>query len=206
MENNNIYNSALVPMVVEQTSRGERAFDIYSRLLKERIIFLSGPIDDYISNLVVAQLLFLESENPDKDISIYINSPGGVISSGLAIYDTMQFISPDVSTLCIGQAASMGALLMAGGAKGKRYALPNSRIMIHQPLGGYRGQASDIEIHAKEILYMKTKVNEILAKHTGKSLKKIEQDTDRDNFLNASSAKDYGLIDEILEERGAHGK
>ena len=205
-DNNNIYNSALVPMVVEQTSRGERAFDIYSRLLKERIIFLSGPIDDYISNLVVAQLLFLESENPDKDISIYINSPGGVISSGLAIYDTMQFISPDVSTLCIGQAASMGALLMAGGAKGKRFALPNSRIMIHQPLGGYQGQASDIEIHAKEILYMKAKVNEILAKHTGKSLKKIEQDTDRDNFLNASDAKDYGLIDEILEERGDNGK
>jgi ATP-dependent Clp protease protease subunit len=193
-------------MVVEQTSRGERAFDIYSRLLKERIIFLSGPIDDYISNLVVAQLLFLESENPDKDISIYINSPGGVISSGLAIYDTMQFISPDVSTLCIGQAASMGALLMAGGTKGKRFALPNSRIMIHQPLGGYQGQASDIEIHAKEILYMKAKVNEILAKHTGKSLKKIEQDTDRDNFLNASAAKDYGLIDEILEERGSNGK
>ena len=193
-------------MVVEQTSRGERAFDIYSRLLKERIIFLSGPIDDYISNLVVAQLLFLESENPDKDISIYINSPGGVISSGLAIYDTMQFISPDVSTLCIGQAASMGALLMAGGTKGKRFALPNSRIMIHQPLGGYQGQASDIEIHAKEILYMKAKVNEILAKHTGKSLKKIEQDTDRDNFLNASDAKDYGLIDEILEERGSNGK
>ncbi|NCX77972.1 MAG: ATP-dependent Clp endopeptidase proteolytic subunit ClpP [Proteobacteria bacterium] len=205
-DNNNIYNSALVPMVVEQTSRGERAFDIYSRLLKERIIFLSGPIDDYISNLVVAQLLFLESENPDKDISIYINSPGGVISSGLAIYDTMQFISPDVSTLCIGQAASMGALLMAGGAKGKRFALPNSRIMIHQPLGGYQGQASDIEIHAKEILYMKAKVNEILAKHTGKSLKKIEQDTDRDNFLNAADAKDYGLIDEILEERGSNGK
>ncbi len=205
-DNNNTYNSALVPMVVEQTSRGERAFDIYSRLLKERIIFLSGPIDDYISNLVVAQLLFLESENPDKDISIYINSPGGVISSGLAIYDTMQFISPDVSTLCIGQAASMGALLMAGGTKGKRFALPNSRIMIHQPLGGYQGQASDIEIHAKEILYMKAKVNEILAKHTGKALKKIEQDTDRDNFLNASAAKDYGLIDEILEERGSNGK
>jgi len=206
MKDNNTYNSALVPMVVEQTSRGERAFDIYSRLLKERIIFLSGPIDDYISNLVVAQLLFLESENPDKDISIYINSPGGVISSGLAIYDTMQFISPDVSTLCVGQAASMGALLMAGGTKGKRFALPNSRIMIHQPLGGYQGQASDIEIHAKEILYMKAKVNEILAKHTGKSLKKIEQDTDRDNFLNASDAKDYGLIDEILEERGSNGK
>ena len=206
MKDNNTYNSALVPMVVEQTSRGERAFDIYSRLLKERIIFLSGPIDDYISNLVVAELLFLESENPDKDISIYINSPGGVISSGLAIYDTMQFVSPDISTLCIGQAASMGALLMAGGTKGKRFALPNSRIMIHQPLGGYQGQASDIEIHAKEILYMKAKVNEILAKHTGKSLKKIEQDTDRDNFLNASDAKDYGLIDEILEERGSNGK
>ncbi|MEK9650215.1 MAG: ATP-dependent Clp endopeptidase proteolytic subunit ClpP [Gammaproteobacteria bacterium] len=206
MKNTQTYNSALIPMVVEQTSRGERAFDIYSRLLKERIIFLSGPIDDYISNLVVAQLLFLESENPDKDISLYINSPGGVISSGLAIYDTMQFISPDVSTLCIGQAASMGALLMAGGAKGKRFALPNSRIMIHQPLGGYQGQASDIEIHAKEILYMKNKVNEILAKHTGKTLKKIEQDTDRDNFLNAVDAKNYGLIDEILEERGANGK
>jgi len=191
----------LVPMVVEQTPRGERAFDIYSRLLKERIIFLSGPIDDYISNLVVAQLLFLESENPEKDISIYINSPGGVISSGLAIYDTMQFIAPEVSTLCIGQAASMGSLLLAGGEKGKRFALTNSRIMIHQPLGGFQGQASDFEIHAKEMLLVKQKVNEILAKHTGKTLKKVEQDTDRDNFLNAKESKAYGIIDEILESR-----
>ena len=194
-------NSGLVPMVVEQTPRGERAFDIYSRLLKERIIFLSGPIDDYISNLVVAQLLFLESENPEKDISIYINSPGGVISSGLAIYDTMQFIAPEVSTLCIGQAASMGSFLLAGGEKGKRFALTNSRIMIHQPLGGFQGQASDFEIHAKEMLLVKQKVNEILAKHTGKTLKKVEQDTDRDNFLNAKEAKAYGIIDEILESR-----
>ncbi|MEL0018205.1 MAG: ATP-dependent Clp endopeptidase proteolytic subunit ClpP [Gammaproteobacteria bacterium] len=194
-------NSGLVPMVVEQTPRGERAFDIYSRLLKERIIFLSGPIDDYISNLVVAQLLFLESENPEKDISIYINSPGGVISSGLAIYDTMQFIAPQVSTLCIGQAASMGSLLLAGGEKGKRFALTNSRIMIHQPLGGFQGQASDFEIHAKEMLLVKQRVNEILAKHTGKTLKKVEQDTDRDNFLNAKEAKTYGIIDEILESR-----
>ena len=194
-------NSGLVPMVVEQTPRGERAFDIYSRLLKERIIFLSGPIDDYISNLVVAQLLFLESENPEKDISIYINSPGGVISSGLAIYDTMQFIAPEVSTLCIGQAASMGSLLLAGGQKGKRFALTNSRIMIHQPLGGFQGQASDFEIHAKEILHMKKIVNEILAKHTGQTIKKIEKDTDRDNFLDANAAKAYGIVDKILEER-----
>ena len=194
-------NSGLVPMVVEQTPRGERAFDIYSRLLKERIIFLSGPIDDYISNLVVAQLLFLESENPEKDISIYINSPGGVISSWLAIYDTMQFIAPEVSTLCIGQAASMGSLLLAGGEKGKRFALTNSRIMIHQPLGGFQGQASDFEIHAKEMLLVKQKVNDILAKHTGKTLKNVEQDTDRDNFLNAKEAKAYGIIDEILESR-----
>ena len=194
-------NSGLVPMVVEQTPRGERAFDIYSRLLKERIIFLSGPIDDYISNLVVAQLLFLESENPEKDISIYINSPGGVISSGLAIYDTMQFIAPQVSTLCIGQAASMGSLLLAGGEKGKRFALTNSRIVIHQTLGGFQGQASDFEIHAKEMLLVKQKVNEILAKHTGKTLKKVEQDTDRDNFLNAKEARTYGIIDEILESR-----
>ena len=194
-------NSGLVPMVVEQTPRGERAFDIYSRLLKERIIFLSGPIDDYISNLVVDQILFLESENPEKDISIYINSPGGVISSGLAIYDTMQFIAPEVSTLCIGQAASMGSLLLAGGAKGKRFALTNSRIMIHQPLGGFQGQASDFEIHAKEMLLVKKKVNEILAKHTEKSIKKVEQDTDRDNFLNAKEAVAYGIIDEILDSR-----
>ena len=196
-----ILNSGLVPMVVEQTPRGERAFDIYSRLLKERIIFLTGPIDDYISNLVIAQLLFLESENPEKDISIYINSPGGIISSGLAIYDTMQFVKPEVATLCVGQAASMGSLLLAGGATGKRFALPNSRVMIHQPLGGFQGQASDIEIHAKEILVMKQKVNEILAKHTGKTLKKIEQDTDRDNFLNADEAKSYGIIDDILDSR-----
>jgi ATP-dependent Clp protease protease subunit len=195
------FNSGLVPMVVEQTPRGERAFDIYSRLLKERIIFLSGPIDDYISNLVVAQLLFLESENPEKDISIYINSPGGVISSGLAIYDTMQFVAPEVSTLCIGQAASMGSLLLAGGEKGKRFALTNSRIMIHQPLGGFQGQASDFEIHAKEMLLVKKKVNEILALHTGKTLKIVEQDTDRDNFINAKEAKSYGIIDEILETR-----
>ena len=196
-----ILNSGLVPMVVEQTPRGERAFDIYSRLLKERIIFLTGPIDDYISNLVIAQLLFLESENPEKDISIYINSPGGIISSGLAIYDTMQFVKPEVATLCVGQAASMGSLLLAGGAAGKRFALPNSRVMIHQPLGGFQGQASDIEIHAKEILVMKQKVNEILAKHTGKTLKKIEKDTDRDNFLNADEAKSYGIIDDILDSR-----
>ena len=196
-----ILNSGLVPMVVEQTPRGERAFDIYSRLLKERIIFLTGPIDDYISNLVIAQLLFLESENPEKDISIYINSPGGIVSSGLAIYDTMQFVKPEVATLCVGQAASMGSLLLAGGAAGKRFALPNSRVMIHQPLGGFQGQASDIEIHAKEILVMKQKVNEILAKHTGKTLKKIEQDTDRDNFLNADEAKSYGIIDDILDSR-----
>lgn len=193
--------SALIPMVIEQTPRGERSFDIYSRLLKERVIFLSGPIDDYISNLVVAQLLFLESENPEKDISIYINSPGGSISAGLAIYDTMQFVTPSISTMCIGQAASMGALLLAGGDNKKRFALPNSRIMIHQPLGGYQGQASDIEIHAKEIMLAKKKVNEILSKHTGKTLKKIEQDTDRDNFLNAKDAKSYGIIDEILESR-----
>ena len=195
------HNSTLIPMVVEQTARGERAFDIYSRLLKERVIFLTGPINDQISNLVVAQLLFLESENPKKDISIYINSPGGVISSGLAIYDTMQFVSPSISTLSIGQAASLGALLLAGGEKGKRFALPNSRIMIHQPLGGFQGQASDIEIHAQEILLMKKKVNEILSKHTGKSLKTVEKDTDRDNFLNAEESKKYGIIDEILEER-----
>ena len=193
--------SALIPMVVEQTQRGERSFDIYSRLLKERVIFLSGPIDDNISNLVVAQLLFLESENPEKDISIYINSPGGSISAGLAIYDTMQFISSSVSTLCIGQAASMGALLLAGGDKGKRFVLPNSRVMIHQPLGGFQGQASDFEIHAKEILHMKKIVNEILAKHTGHSVKKIEKDTDRDNFLDADAAIKYGIVDKVLNER-----
>jgi len=197
----NEIKSARIPMVVEQTPRGERSFDIYSRLLKERVIFLSGPIDDNISNLVVAQLLFLESENPEKDISIYINSPGGSISAGLAIYDTMQFISSSVSTLCIGQAASMGALLLAGGDKGKRFVLPNSRVMIHQPLGGFQGQASDFEIHAKEILHMKKIVNEILAKHTGHSVKKIEKDTDRDNFLDADAAIKYGIVDKVLNER-----
>ena len=195
--------SALVPMVIEQTPRGERSFDIYSRLLKERVIFLSGPVEDYMSNLIVAQLLFLESENPEKDISIYINSPGGSISAGLAIYDTMQFISPSISTLCIGQAASMGAILLAGGDKGKRFALPNSRIMIHQPLGGFQGQASDFEIHAKEILHMKKVVNEILAKHTGQTIKKIEKDTDRDNFLDTSAAISYGLVDSVLDKREA---
>jgi ATP-dependent Clp protease protease subunit len=188
-------------MVIEQTPRGERSFDIYSRLLKERVIFLSGPVDDYMSNLVVAQLLFLESENPDKDISIYINSPGGSISAGLAIYDTMQFISPSISTMCIGQAASMGAILLAGGEKGKRFALTNSRIMIHQPLGGFQGQASDFEIHAKEILHMKKVVNNILAKHTGQTLKKIEKDTDRDNFLDAEASVQYGIVDSILNTR-----
>ena len=195
--------SALVPMVIEQTPRGERSFDIYSRLLKERVIFLSGPVEDYMSNLIVAQLLFLESENPEKDISIYINSPGGSISAGLAIYDTMQFISTSISTLCIGQAASMGAILLAGGEKGKRFALPNSRIMIHQPLGGFQGQASDFEIHAKEILHMKKVVNEILAKHTGQTIKKIEKDTDRDNFLDTTAAIDYGLVDSVLDKREA---
>jgi ATP-dependent Clp protease protease subunit len=197
----NEIKSALIPMVIEQTPRGERSFDIYSRLLKERVIFLSGPVDDYMSNVVVAQLLFLESENPDKDISIYINSPGGSISAGLAIYDTMQFVSPSISTLCIGQAASMGAILLAGGDKGKRFALPNSRIMIHQPLGGFQGQASDFEIHAKEILHMKTVVNQILAKHTGQTIKKVEKDTDRDNFLDASAAIKYGIVDSVLNER-----
>lgn len=199
----NDIQSALVPMVIEQTPRGERSFDIYSRLLKERVIFLSGPVEDYMSNLIVAQLLFLESENPEKDISIYINSPGGSISAGLAIYDTMQFISPSISTLCIGQAASMGAILLAGGEKGKRFALPNSRIMIHQPLGGFQGQASDFEIHAKEILHMKKVVNEILAKHTGQTIKKIEKDTDRDNFLDTTAAIDYGLVDSVLDKREA---
>jgi ATP-dependent Clp protease protease subunit len=193
----------LVPMVVEQTSRGERAYDIYSRLLKERVIFVVGPIEDHMANLIVAQLLFLESENPDKDIHVYINSPGGVVTAGMAIYDTMQFIKPDVSTLCIGQAASMGALLLAGGAANKRYALPHSRIMIHQPLGGFQGQASDIDIHAREILKLKDQLNGILAKHTGQPLEKIEQDTDRDNFLGADEAQEYGLIDQVLLDRGA---
>jgi len=194
--------SQLVPMVIEQTARGERSFDIYSRLLKERVIFIVGGIEDHMANLVVAQLLFLESENPDKDISIYINSPGGVVTAGMAIYDTMQFIKPDVSTLCIGQAASMGSLLLAGGAEGKRFALPNSRIMIHQPLGGFQGQASDIDIHAKEILGMRAKLNGILAKHTGQDIETISRDTDRDNFMAAEAAAEYGLIDSVLEARG----
>ena len=193
--------SNLVPMVVEQTPRGERAFDIYSRLLKERVIFITGPIEDYMANLIVAQLLFLEAENPDKDINVYINSPGGAITSGMSIYDTMTYIKPDISTLCIGQAASMGAILLAGGTEGKRFALPNSRIMIHQPLGGFQGQASDFEIHAKEILSMKKKLNEILASHTGKEVDQIEKDTERDNFMNGEEAKVYGLIDKVISER-----
>lgn len=191
----------LVPMVVEQTSRGERAYDIYSRLLKERVVFLVGPVDDHVANVIVAQLLFLEAENPEKDINLYINSPGGIVTAGLAIYDTMQFIKPDVSTICVGQAASMGALLLAAGAKGKRYALPNSRIMIHQPLGGFQGQATDIEIHAREILSLKQRLNEILSRHTGQSLDTIADDTERDNFKDASAARDYGLVDEVLERR-----
>ena len=191
----------LVPMVVEQTSRGERAYDIYSRLLKERVIFLVGQIEDYMANLVIAQLLFLESENPDKDIFFYINSPGGSVSAGMAIYDTMQFIKPNVSTLCIGQAASMGAFLLTAGEKGKRYCLPNSRVMIHQPLGGFQGQASDVEIHAKEILFLKQKLNNMLAMHTGQSIERIERDTDRDNFLSADAAVEYGLVDKVLTSR-----
>ena len=191
----------LVPMVVEQTSRGERAYDIYSRLLKERVIFLVGPVDDHVANVIVAQMLFLESENPDKDINLYINSPGGSVSAGFAIYDTMQFVKPDVSTMCIGQAASMGALLLAAGANGKRYCLPHSRVMIHQPLGGYQGQASDIEIHTAEILKIRGQLNDILAQHTGQSVKTIAKDTDRDNFMGPEEAKEYGLIDELLDSR-----
>src|SRR5512143_350544 len=191
----------LVPMVVEQSGRGERAYDIYSRLLKERVIFLVGPVNDATANLVVAQMLFLESENPDKDIYFYINSPGGSVSAGLAIYDTMQFVKPDVSTLCIGQAASMGAFLLTAGAHGKRYCLPNSRVMIHQPLGGFQGQASDIEIHAKEILYLKARLNGMLAKHTGQSLEAIDRDTDRDNFMSAEESVNYGLVDKVLTSR-----
>lgn len=197
----NVITNNLVPMVVEQTARGERAFDIFSRLLKDRIIFINGPIDDNVSNLVIAQLLFLESENPDKDISLYINSPGGVVTSGLAIYDTMQFIKPDVSTMCLGQAASMGAFLLAGGAAGKRLCLPNARIMIHQPLGGMQGQASDIAIHAEEILKIRKRLNEILAKHTGQPEATIAKDTDRDNFMTAERALEYGLIDKIPDHR-----
>jgi ATP-dependent Clp protease protease subunit len=192
----------LVPIVVEQTARGERAYDIYSRLLKERVIFIVGPVDDYMANIVVAQMLFLESENPDKDISLYINSPGGVVSSGLAIYDTMQFVKPDVSTICIGQAASMGAVLLAGGAKGKRFGLPHARMMIHQPLGGFQGQAADMEIHAREMLYTRDRLNRILAKHTGQSVEQIKKDTDRDNFMSADDGVGYGLIDRILASRG----
>jgi len=193
--------SSLVPMVVEQSARGERAYDIYSRLLKERVIFLVGPVEDHMANLVVAQLLFLEAENPDKDIHLYINSPGGSVTAGMSIYDTMQFIKPDVSTMCLGQAASMGAFLLAGGAEGKRFALPNSRVMIHQPLGGYQGQATDIEIHTKEILSIRNKLNTLLAEHTGQDLETIARDTDRDNFMDPYAAKEYGLIDEVLDRR-----
>ena len=193
----------MVPIVIEQSGRGERAYDIYSRLLRERVIFLVGPVNEQTANLVVAQLLFLESENPDKDISFYINSPGGMVSAGLAIYDTMQFIKPDVSTLCIGQAASMGAFLLAAGAKGKRYCLPNSRVMIHQPSGGFQGQASDIEIHAKEILYLKQRLNELLSKHTGQPVDTILRDSDRDNFLSAEDAMKYGVVDQVLMTRTA---
>ena len=194
-------NLGYIPMVIEQSGRGERAYDIYSRLLKERLIFLVGPVDDLTANVVVAQLLFLEAENPDKDISLYINSPGGSVTAGMAIYDTMQFIKPDVSTLCIGQAASMGALLLTAGAEGKRFCLPNSRVMIHQPLGGFQGQASDIEIHAKEILFLKNKLNSILSKHTKKSIKKIAEDTDRDNFMSSDESVKYGLIDQVIASR-----
>ncbi len=191
----------LVPMVIETSGRGERAYDIYSRLLRERVIFLVGPVNDITANLIVAQMLFLESENPDKDIYLYINSPGGAVTAGLAIYDTMQFVKPDVSTLCVGQAASMGAFLLAAGTAGKRYCLPNSRLMIHQPMGGFQGQASDIEIHAKEILFLKQRLNEMLAKHTGQPIERIERDTDRDNFLSAQAAVDYGLVDKMLSSR-----
>ena len=193
----------LVPIVVEQTARGERAYDIYSRLLKERVVFLVGPVEDYAANLIVAQLLFLEAENPDKDIHLYINSPGGSVSAGLAIYDTIQFIKPNVSTMCVGQAASMGALLLAGGAAGKRFCLPHSRVMIHQPLGGFQGQASDIEIHAKEILFIRERLNILMAKHSGRTLEEIERDTNRDNFMSAEAAREYGLIDAVIEKRPA---
>jgi len=197
----NMINNALVPMVVEQTSRGERSYDIYSRLLKERVIFLVGQVEDHMANLIVAQLLFLESENPEKDIHLYINSPGGSVTAGMAIYDTMRFIKPDVSTMCIGQAASMGSFLLSAGAKGKRFALPNSRVMIHQPLGGFQGQASDIQIHAQEIMQIKNKLNAALAEHTGQDIKTIEQDTDRDNFMSAEQACEYGLVDKVLKNR-----
>ncbi len=192
----------LVPMVVEQTARGERAYDIYSRLLKERVVFIVGPIEDQVANLVVAQLLYLESENPDKDIHLYINSPGGAVSSGLSIYDTMQFVKPDISTICVGQAASMGAVLLAGGANGKRFCLPHSRVMIHQPIAGFQGQASDIDIHAREVLQTRDRLNSLLAKHTGQPLKSIQKDTDRDHFLSGEEAVEYGLIDTVLAQRG----
>lgn len=198
--------SYYIPYVIEQNERGERAYDIYSRLLKDRIIFLGTPIDDGVANAVIAQLLFLESEDPDKDINIYVNSPGGVVTAGLAIYDTMQFIKPDISTICLGQAASMGAVLLAAGAKGKRYALPHARIMIHQPLGGFQGQATDIDIHAKEILRMKQKLNEILAKHTGQPLEKVDRDTDRDYFLSGEQALEYGLVDKVIYDKRVFGK
>ncbi|MCK5431542.1 MAG: ATP-dependent Clp endopeptidase proteolytic subunit ClpP [Gammaproteobacteria bacterium] len=201
MKNNEIQSLNLVPMVVEQTPRGERSYDIYSRLLKERVVFLVGPVEDNVANLIIAQFLYLESENPDKDIHLYINSPGGSVSAGLAIYDTMQFIKPDVSTMCVGQAASMGSLLLAGGAKGKRYCLPHTRVMIHQPLGGFQGQASDIDIHAREILKAREQLNILLAEHTGQTLETISQDTERDNFKSAEEAREYGLIDEVLSER-----
>lgn len=199
-----VTNSGLIPMVIEQTARGERSFDIFSRLLKERVIFLVGPVDDHTANLIVAQLLFLESENPDKDIHFYINSPGGAVTAGMAIYDTMQFIKSDVSTLCVGQAASMGALLLAAGTEGKRYCLPNSKVMIHQPLGGFQGQASDIEIHTREILKTKERLNSILAEHTGQNYEQIAQDTDRDNFLDAGESAEYGLVDAVLDKRSGN--
>ena len=197
---NDVINQ-LVPMVVEQTPRGERAFDIYSRLLKERVIFITGAVEDHMANLIVAQLLFLEADNPDKDINLYINSPGGSVTAGMSIYDTMSYIKPDISTLCIGQASSMGAVLLTGGTKGKRFALPNSRIMIHQPLGGFQGQASDIEIHAKEVLKIRTKLNEVLSKHSGQKIEKIETDTERDNFMSGEEACEYGLIDKVISKR-----
>lgn len=198
-----IRNLNMVPIVIEQSARGERAYDIYSRLLKERVVFLVGPVEDYAANVIVAQLLFLESENPDKDIHLYINSPGGSVSAGLAIYDTMQFIKPDISTLCVGQAASMGALLLAGGAKAKRYCLPHSRVMIHQPLGGFQGQATDIDIHAREILAVRERLNVILANHTGQLMEKIQHDTERDNFMGAEAAVEYGLVDAVLSRRAS---
>lgn len=201
MKTDHIKALNLIPMVVEQTPRGERSYDIYSRLLKERVVFLVGAVEEHVANLIIAQLLFLESENPDKDIHLYINSPGGSVSAGLAVYDTMQFIRPNISTMCVGQAASMGALLLAGGARQKRYCLPHSRVMIHQPLGGFQGQASDVDIHAREILKARERLNRILARHTGKPLKVIEKDTERDNFKSAEEAKDYGLVDEVLFER-----